>query len=207
MNSMKLKLSEPMWENYNNGVANPIARVLNTDVIMKVLALIISLGIFLLDLVSNTQSAIGVLYIMPLTMLISHNRKMIITLASLTCLLLLADPRLIYGHPGYDSIYTDKLLSFVAIALTTFGILRYKKLHEKASQSKDEQVKKLEELLFATSQNVQKPVSNIHGLSMIMKTETSEEEREWILRSMKESANELDQCSRQLTKYASAAVN
>lgn len=192
-----------MWENYSNKNATPIVPVLNAKTALKVLALIISAGIFLLDLISVTQSAIGVLYIMPLTMLIGHSRKIIVRLALLSCALLLSDPRLISGQRGYDSIYTDKLISLVAIALTSIGILRYNKLHEKASQSKDDHVKKLEELLFTTSQNVQKPVSNIHGLSIIMNTETSEEEKEWIVRSMKESANELALCTKQLTKLAS----
>src|ERR1044072_3427754 len=125
---------------------------------VQLVAVLTSLGIFALDILSHAHASIGVMYVASLALLINQSRKVIFTFAIASSVLLAIDLA-IFLTPGlHYSVLTDKLISLAAIWVAASGLLRYKTLREKSERQKMRHIEAVEHLLFLTSHQVRKPV-------------------------------------------------
>jgi len=169
--------------------------------IVNVLASIALATIFFIDVSFESHSAIGVLYVVALALLINRSRTSILFFASLSSVLLAVDLWIVLRKPIDQQILTDKFIALIAIWVLVSALLRCKTLYDKKEIQKDQHLKVVEEMLFITSHKVRKPVCTIQGLVQIMDMSPSKEEAEHILRSIRQSAVELDEYTHELTRF------
>lgn len=180
---------------------NTIIAFMRSICFVQVISLLVSMGIFGLDVATNSHAAIGVLYIVSMIILINQSERTIYLFAIVSSTMLVLDA-IFFGRfhtPG--AILLDKTISFIALWIVTVGMLRYKALNAIKEQQKIQHAKAIEELLFMTSHNVRKPICTIQGLAQIMDGAVSKEEAEHIVRYIRISADELDQCTEDLTNF------
>lgn len=180
---------------------NQFLQVLQSIRYIKVIAFLVSIGIFSLDILTDSHAAIGVLYIVSMVLLINQNERTIYFFAAISSVMLVLDVTMFAHASLHDSVLIDKAISFIALWVVTVGMLRYKALNAKKDVQKQKHARAIEEVLFMTSHNVRKPVCTIQGLAQIMEGAVSHEEAIHIVKHIRISADELDRYTEDLTKF------
>jgi hypothetical protein len=163
---------------------------------------IVTTLIFLVDFLMPPGSAIGVLYVIPMTMAFKLRQKIVTSLAIICTSLIALDGLLFYELYAHYSIYIDRAVAILAIWLSSFVVLRYRALRLKSEEQKKKQLKTIIELLFITSHKMRRPVSNLQGLKIISDFDTvTKKDLKKIFRSIEESVIEIDVFTKELTGY------
>jgi light-regulated signal transduction histidine kinase (bacteriophytochrome) len=100
------------------------------------------------------------------------------------------------------SIIADRVLSVVAIWVSSFVILKYKRAIKKRDKNKEDYIDSIEKMAFQVSHEVRRPICHIQGISNILDSEDfSKEDLEKICFGIKDSVAELDVFTKTLTDF------
>lgn len=171
-------------------------------IISTIYIILITIVIFILDFILHPGAAIGILYLIPLTIAFKRNLEYVILYSVVTSLLIIIDGILFFSSQSHYSTIMDGAVSIVTIWLTTFISLRYKTLKIKNELQKEQHLKSIIELLFITSHKLRRPVCSLQGMEKLLYLHNpSTEDLKKITSYMKESINELDVFTKELTHY------
>ncbi|HEY3404162.1 MAG TPA: hypothetical protein VGK59_12285 [Ohtaekwangia sp.] len=168
-----------------------------------ILASLALLVVLVVDFFTPLGIAVGVLYVVCFFLVSRESRKVILTFAAVTIFLTLlklavfADPETSY------MAYANRGISVAAIVLLGIISLRHRKLWEELNAQRTSHIKELEEMLFVTSHKVRRPISTCLGLMQLIDNTKPVDMAELrkIIEHLKENALELDNFTRELTKF------
>jgi hypothetical protein len=160
----------------------------------------IILVLFIIHLMVPLGVAIAVFSIIPLVLSCTLDNDKIKMLAMICTILMLIDSTDYYCIELYYTIFINRLLLIVAIWVSYFSILRYKKILLQKDTEKQNFLKSVSKMLFQVSHEVISPLCTIQGLTNHIDSETiSKEELESISVYLKDSVTKLDTFTRNFT--------
>lgn len=166
-------------------------------------ALSTTILIFILDFIIPPGTAIGALYLASITIIYRQTSKVIFSFATLTTVLIILNV-IIFRHKIPDaSIYADRIISIVAIWCSTLVAIRYRKLNMIHEAFREKKLKEIEEMLYITNHKVRHPISEIIGLSDLIKDHEDQQEIDYMkfANNIKKPALELDNFTRELSEF------
>lgn len=147
-------------------------------------------------------SAIGVLYVIPMTIAFKQRQKIVTLFAVICSLLIMLDGLLFYELYSHYSIFIDRAVSILAIWLSSFVVLRYRALRIKNEEQKKKHLKSIVELLFITSHKMRRPICTLQGLKTISNLDNrSDADLKKMFRFVEESVSDIDVFTKELTGY------
>lgn len=169
---------------------------------IRILAFTLIAAISILALFMPPDTAVSILYIIPLAIIFKEDKKTILIVAITCCLLMIIDDIISFNSQLEYSIFINSFLAFLAIALSSLAIVKYKILKEKSEKKKAENIKNTIEMLFITSHKFRQPICSIQGLSDLLEiAEPSSTELKNIFSYLKDSISKLDVYSKELTDF------
>jgi hypothetical protein len=157
----------------------------------------IILIIFIIDLIVPFGSSIAILYIVPLIISNTLSKNKIILSATASTILTITDLAIYYNSEMPYRIFTNRILSILAIWISCVIILRYKNLRTQKDLEKEKYLNSITEVLFKVSHQVRSPLCRMQGLTNHIDSQTiTKEELESLSIYLK-----LDAFTRTLTNF------
>jgi signal transduction histidine kinase len=160
------------WEASNVAInAQPVARATN----MQYLAAVSLLAVFLINILTPPDFVIDILYVCSIVLVFRQNTKTILRFSIAACILIVINALffdVVAGH--HISLWINRLISLIAIGITSYIAIRYRRQTKVSTQKQQQYVIALEAMLFMISHEVRKPVANILGLVEAIHTNGAE---------------------------------
>ncbi|MBI3141936.1 MAG: hypothetical protein HYZ16_03835 [Bacteroidetes bacterium] len=169
----------------------------------RLLALVFSLCIFVADLFIPAGISVGILYLVAM-LLVSGDRRAIILLAAGIASILTFMPIPIFLDEYWTKqVLLNRLITLGAIWIFGLVSIRLAKAKTRILEARNRYVKALEEMLYMTSHRVRKPLATCLGIFNLLDTtkELNQEELRKAVVYLKSSADELDDFTRELTRF------
>lgn len=170
--------------------------------ILAALALTI---VFLIDIFTPLGIAIGVLYVFCFLLLCRETKKVIFIFAIITFLLTITKIIVFFSPTTTYIAFSNRALTITVIAIVVVLALRHRTIIDKINEERSTYIKELEKMLFMTSHEVRKPIASFLGLTHLLESNAplSNDEIKKIVHYLKSSALELDEFTKELTKFMS----
>ncbi len=162
------------------------------------------LTVFALDVNTPTKFVFDILYLCSILIVFKQSTQTIIIFSVAACMLILINI-LIANHTSKLnlSVWTNRGISMLAIFITSYLAIHYRKLSEARAVNQKQYLKALEGMLFIISHQVRKPVANILGLVDLINTNPnlSSDDFQKYCKYLHSSANELDGFLKELNSF------
>jgi len=139
---------------------------------------------------------IDILYVCSIVLVFRQSTQTILVFSVAACVLIVINALFFdLDIKGSASIWTNRLISLVAIGITSFIAIHYRRQTQVSRRKEKQYVKALESMLFMMSHEVRKPVANIIGLAEALCSDSaklSPAEMEELCDHLRFSATELD---------------
>lgn len=163
------------------------------------------LVVFIIDTITPVEFVFDILYLCCILIVFKQNTKTIICFSTAASILILINLLLIDQISQLSlSAWTNRGISLLAIFITSYIAIHYRKTSQGGKLKEQQYLKALEEMLFITSHQVRKPVANILGLIEIIDTDhadLSAEDLKERCQYLKASAHELDNFIKELNTF------
>jgi hypothetical protein len=169
----------------------------------KVLAILTTLTIALIDYLIPPGAAIGALYLIPMAMLINQEKRTIYLFSLVLTFLILFEFFYFLNEDTPLSIYGNRSISVIVLWVVTSLVITHKIMRDKTEKMKNRHIKVAEEMLFQTNHKVRHSITQILGVTsyLIEQPEESQEQKIEFLNHIKKSAHELDDFTTELTEF------
>jgi hypothetical protein len=160
-------------------------------------------GLFIIDFFIPPGTEIGILYLVPLCMLLNKRVKTVYVVAALCCVLILIDTIMSYDRSHSIYIYMDAFLSGITLCVLAFFITRYNRVRMQQQKEKEKITMAVMEMLYITSHKVRIPVTNIQGIFHLKDLENISDNGHTIDTDalVKNQIEQLDNHTRDLTSF------
>ena len=152
---------------------------------------------------------IDILYVCSIVLVFRQSTQTILVFSVAACVLIVINALFFdLDIKGSASIWTNRLISLVAIGITSFIAIHYRRQTQVSRRKEKQYVKALESMLFMMSHEVRKPVANILGLVEAMcgtGVELSPAEIQELSSHLRFSATELDTFIKALNTFMEQA--
>ena len=139
---------------------------------------------------------IDILYVCSIVLVFRQSTQTILVFSVAACVLIVINALFFdLDIKGSMSIWTNRLISLVAIGITSYIAIHYRRQTQASRQKEQQHVTALESMLFMMSHEVRKPVANIIGLAEALCSDSaklSPAEMEELCDHLRFSATELD---------------
>lgn len=166
------------------------------------LPLFLLVVVLLIDYFTPLHIAVGILYSSTILVSLKASKRRIIGLAIVASIFIIAN--FIYFSSLESQMNwvfpVNRLTSLIGLWITTFIAINFKKVSERLLKERTDYSAMLEELIFANSHKVRKPLANIVKLVDLMEEENiSVEDLKEMLPLLAHSAAELEVVTREMT--------
>jgi hypothetical protein len=167
------------------------------------LVLLSMLCIFSIDMVIPLGIAVASLYCVPILLSKNSHRKRIIFYGTMAVALTAIKFAFWYEGPGDLPSLANRVVVLIAIITATLLILKIKAVEEQKEEQEKEHMKRIEQMMLITSQQVRGPVSNCLGIveKIKGKHDLSAEEMKHVIDHIERSAQDLDRFTIELTAF------
>ena len=157
----------------------------------------------MVDYFMPSEAAVGIFYLIPITIVFNRRKRVIFLFSLLSSFLLLINYFIFYENHVVDAVYKDnRILAILAILSISFFAIKYRILRDKSKLQKELRIKALEEMLFMTSHKVRQPVANILGIAGLLDDPIkSQEELKTVVSYIKQSTQLLDNFTKELNEF------
>jgi signal transduction histidine kinase len=167
---------------------------------MQYLAAMSLLIVFVINILTPPAFVIDMLYVCSIVLVFRQDTKTILGFSAAAGALILINALFIDTAIEHSmSLWINRLISLVAIGITSYIAIHYRRQTQAAALKKLEQeqryITELEAMLFMMSHQVRKPVANILGLIDLLcvhRGDFSEDETEQLCAYLQSSAAEFD---------------
>ncbi|HRH10819.1 MAG TPA: hypothetical protein PLU73_04865 [Bacteroidia bacterium] len=170
-----------------------------------ILATLLLIFVFLLDISLPLGVAVGVLYLFCFFLVSRQSKKVILIFAIITSLLTITKFIIFFSPSITYMAIAKRALTIIVIVIVAFLAYRHRTLIDKINDERFAYIKELEKMLFMTSHEVRKPITTCLGLMKVVETDMplSNIELKKLIHHLKSSALELDAFTRKLTNFIS----
>lgn len=171
------------------------------------LPVVLLLTVMIIDYFTPLYVAVGVLYSSVILVSLRESRIRIMVFAIIATSFIVIN--FLYFNNIVETTHwifpINRLTSLIGLWVTTIIALNYKQVAGKLLKERTDYAETLEEIIFANSHKVRKPLANIVKLVELMEDEqTSENEIREMLPLLGQSAAELDEVTREMTDAISS---
>jgi cytochrome c biogenesis factor len=152
--------------------------------------------------------SVGILYVIPLLVLIHEKTIFIVLFAFMITIFILINLSVfaLPTTPGF--IIANRFLSVFSIWIIVCILFRYKGLKAKKEAIKERQKQSLEKMLFITNHKVRHPIATLIAISEILNnSQFNEEERNEVVRLMQKPIVDLNNFTEELTDFMALQKN
>jgi signal transduction histidine kinase len=186
-------------------VAAPDVRPATRVPAMQYLASLILLTAFIIDIFTPPVFVIDMLYICSIVLVFKQNTKTILCFSTAACTLIVINALCVDIAIEHNmSLWINRLISLLAIGITSYIAVHYRKQTEAGTRKQQQYITALEAMLFMISHEVRKPVANILGLVEVMRANNahlSEADIQELCTHFKTSGIELDTFIKALSTF------
>ena len=169
----------------------------------KTLASLTIVIISIIDFYTPLGTAIGVLYLTPMTMIIDQKKSTIYIFSFISTTLILFKFFYFQNQNTHISIYSDRIISVVALWVVTFILVEHKTQRNKTEKIILEHNTSITGMLFKINHKIRHSVSQILGLTytLLKLPIDSKDEMEELLNYIQDSTQELDLQTKELIEF------
>jgi len=163
----------PFWKTLSAAVLNarPVGRIHT----MQYLAAMSLLTAFIINILTPPVFVIDILYICSIVLVFKQNIKTILCFGVAACTLIVINALFVDIAIEHNmSLWINRLISLLAIGITSYIAVHYRKQTEAGTRKQQQYITALEAMLFMISHEVRKPVANILGLVEVMRTNNTD---------------------------------
>ncbi|MFV8392028.1 hypothetical protein [Flavobacterium sp. LB2P6] len=169
----------------------------------KTLASLIIVILSILDFYTPLGTAIGVLYLIPMTMIIDQKKSTLYFFSFISTTLILFKFFYFQNQNTHISIYSDRIISVFALWIVTFILIKHKTQRNKTEKLIIEHNTSITGMLFKINHKIRHSVSQILGLTytLLKLPIDSRDEMEELLNYIQDSTQKLDLQTKELIEF------
>ncbi|MDI6048040.1 hypothetical protein [Flavobacterium yafengii] len=169
----------------------------------KTLAILTILILSIIDFCTPLGTAIGALYLIPMTMVIDQKKSTLYVFSFISTILILFKFFYFQNSNTHISIYSDRLISMIALWVVTFILIAHKTQRNKTEKLILEHNKSITEMLFKINHKIRHSVSQILGLTytLLKLPIDSKDEIKELLNHIHNTTQELDLQTKELIEF------
>jgi signal transduction histidine kinase len=172
---------------------------------IQYLAAVSLLSVFIINILTPPEFVIDILYLCSIVLVFRQNIRTILYFSLTACVLIIINALFFDGEiKGSTSLWINRGISLVAIFITSYIAIHYRRQTQASTLKEQRYLKALEAMLFMTSHEVRKPVANILGLIETMgpnKTDLEIIDVQELFIHLQSSAHELDDFVKALNTF------
>ncbi|MFV8335916.1 hypothetical protein [Flavobacterium sp. RSP29] len=169
----------------------------------KTLASLTIVILSILDFYTPLGTAIGVLYLIPMTMIIDQKKSTLYFFSFISTTLILFKFFYFQNQNTHISIYSDRIISVFALWIVTFILIEHKTQRNKTEKLIIEHNTSITGMLFKINHKIRHSVSQILGLTytLLKLPIDSRDEMEELLNYIQDSTQKLDLQTKELIEF------
>lgn len=184
-------------------VAEPATRNNSTDPVSLVgmIAIFAAVTVFVFDYLTQAHAALGVVFVLALTLLSNESPKTIVLFGGSTAVMLLVKLIILTDVVADEVVQMEKIIGLVAISGITIGLVRHRTLEEKVNRLLDRQLNIVQHPASTGTQYVVKPECVIKVMKEIKERKATEKELHAYRKHRSKSRDTVDPYTRDLVKF------
>ncbi len=163
------------------------------------------LAVFIINILTPPNFVIVILYLCSIVLVFKQDTRTILCFSGAACMLIVINALFFDTEIEQStSLWINRGISAVAIAITSYIAVHYRKQTQAGIRREHQYLQALEAMLFMTSHQVRKPVANILGLIETMDKDCahlSADDIHELCAHLQSSANELDAFVKELNAF------